>query len=242
MMKPSQRLYVASDLGQDRPVALDAGQAHYLAHVLRLPVGAAVLLFNGRDGEWLAHLTQIGKKGAEALCAEQARTQTSVCDLDLLFAPVKGDRTDTIVEKATELGVARIRPVLTERTIVRKLNLERLRSRAAEASEQCGTLFVPEVFDAVSLMSLLDPKAEQRLILFADEAGDAISVAEALSDKPARVALLTGPEGGFTPAEREKLRASPLVRPVNLGPRVLRADTATFAGLTLIQSAWGDWI
>ncbi|MFN8731592.1 MAG: RsmE family RNA methyltransferase, partial [Hyphomonadaceae bacterium] len=102
-------------------------------------------------------------------------------------------------------------------------------------------LFVPEVFDAVSLMSLLDPKAEPRLILFADEAGDAMSVAEALADKPARVALLTGPEGGFTPAEREKLRASPLVRPVNLGPRILRADTATFAGLTLIQSTWGDW-
>jgi 16S rRNA (uracil1498-N3)-methyltransferase len=158
-----------------------------------------------------------------------------------LFAPVKGDRTDTIVEKATELGVARIRPVLTERTIVRKLNLERLKSRAAEASEQCGTLFVPEVHDAISLMSLLDPKVEARRILFADEAGDAMSIAEALADKPARVALLTGPEGGFTPAEREKLRASPLVRPVNLGPRILRADTATFAGLTLIQSVWGDW-
>jgi 16S rRNA (uracil1498-N3)-methyltransferase len=241
MMKPSQRLYVASDLGQDRTVVLDSGQSHYLAHVLRLPVGASVRLFNGRDGEWLAHLTQMGRKGAEAVCAEQTSVQTSVCDLDLLFAPVKGDRTDTIVEKATELGVARIRPVLTERTIVRKLNLERLRSRAAEASEQCGMLFVPEVFDATSLMSLLDPKGEERRILFADEAGDAMPVAEALADKPARVALLTGPEGGFTPAEREKLRASPLVAPVTLGPRILRADTATFAGLTLIQSVWGDW-
>lgn len=240
-MKPSQRLYVQAELSAEGEIALDAGQTHYLAHVLRLGVGAEILLFNGRDGEWQARLTQIGKKTAIAQCDRLLRPQPAMVKLELWFAPIKGDRTDMIVEKATELGVARICPVVSDRTIVRKLNLERLRARAAEAAEQCGTLNVPEIHEPISLFDRLDRLAAGQLVLFADEAGEAVPVAQALTDRPSGLALLTGPEGGFTPSERTRLRAHPHVRAVHLGPRILRADTATFAGLALIQSLWGDW-
>lgn len=240
-MKTSQRLFVAAPLSLDASVPLDAGQAHYLVHVLRLPPGGEVLLFNGRDGEWSARLEQAGKKGGVAICAAQTRPQDAVPALTLLFAPIKGDRTEAIVEKATELGAARIVPVITDRTIVRKVNLDRLRARCIEAAEQTGRLSVPEVAEPLALSALLAPVEGLGIVLFADEGGAAASVAAALADAPAAVSLLTGPEGGFTPDERARLRGCAHVRPVTLGPRILRADTATFAGLTLIQSVWGDW-
>jgi 16S rRNA (uracil1498-N3)-methyltransferase len=239
--KPSQRLFVASDLTEGGSVTLDDGQAHYLAHVLRLPLGAQVLLFNGRDGEWAAELTSLSKKSATMQVSQQTRPQDHPADLTLYFAPVKGDRTDYIVEKATELGVAYLCPVLTDHTIVRKLNQERLCARAIEAAEQCGRLNVPELAAPIPLSALLSPQVSGGVILFADEAGDSLSMQAALDNSPSKAALLTGPEGGFTPAERRQLRACAHVRPVSLGPRILRADTATYAGLTLIQSLWGDW-
>lgn len=245
-MKSSQRLFVRAPLGQDARVALDANQAHYLANVLRLPIGGEVMLFNGKDGEWSAILGGANKKGGEVVCATQTRVQDRVPDLWLLFAPVKGDRTDYIVEKATELGVAGIMPVITERTIVRKVNSERLRARCIEAAEQCGRLSVPTLLDAQPLSAFYgapayDTPETDGILLFADEAGDSVTIGAALDTKPPKVALLTGPEGGFTPSERAKLRACSHVRAVSLGPRILRADTATFAGLALAQSVWGDW-
>jgi 16S rRNA (uracil1498-N3)-methyltransferase len=231
-MKPSQRLFVASDLSHGTTVTLEAGQAHYLANVLRLPIGGEVLLFNGRDGEWI---------GAVA-CLRQSRVQETLPDLWLLFAPVKGDRTDYIVEKATELGVAGIVPVITERTIVRKVNQERLQARCIEAAEQCGRLCVPAILPAQPLSAFYQSPSDGGLILFADEAGEAVTIGKALATSPLpKIAILIGPEGGFTPQERDTLRACAHVRPVTLGPRILRADTAAYAGLTLVQSAWGDW-
>lgn len=240
-MKPSQRLYVQSQLGDGAIVALSAGQAHYLANVLRLPLGGEVLVFNGRDGEWLANLSVATKKGGEIVCVRQIRVQDVVPDLWLLFAPIKGDRTDYIVEKATELGVAGIVPVITERTIVRKVNLERLQARCIEAAEQCERLSVPIVTQAQPLSAFYATPPDDGIIVFADEAGQGTIISNALSIQPLKVALLVGPEGGFTLAERDKLHGCAHVRPVSLGPRILRADTAVFAGLALIQSAWGDW-
>jgi 16S rRNA (uracil1498-N3)-methyltransferase len=240
-MKPAQRLFVKTDLAIGSDVSLDANQAHYLANVLRLPMGAEVLVFNGRDGEWLATLSAIAKKGGTLTCVSQTRPQSNGSDLWLLFAPVKGDRTDYIVEKATELGVAGLVPVLTERTIVRKVNQERLTARCIEASEQCGRLSVPQVWDIAPLNGFYEETPDDGgIILFADEGGDAITIDQALASNSSKIAFLVGPEGGFTPAERTRLRACNHIIPVTLGPRILRADTAVYAGLALIQSAWGD--
>jgi 16S rRNA (uracil1498-N3)-methyltransferase len=240
-MKPSQRLFVPADLSLGARANLEPGQTHYLTNVLRLGIGEAVHLFNGRDGEWRGELANMSKKSAELVCVSQTRPQESVPDLWLLFAPVKGDRTDYIVEKATELGVACIVPVITERTIVRKPNLDRLRSRCVEAAEQCGRLSVPEVTNACPLSAFYEMQDDGGLVLFADESGDAQTVDIAVGTHQGKVALLIGPEGGFTPQERDKLRASAHVRPITLGPRILRADTAAYAGLALIQNHWGDW-
>ena len=207
-----------------------------------------MLLFNGRDGEWAAHVTALGKRGGTLVCDAQTRQQDHIPRLVLLFAPVKGDRTDYIVEKATELGVALICPMITDRTIVRKPNLERLRARAIEAAEQSGRLSVPEIAAPRNLSSLqdilsgqLDMLTAETTILFADEARNGVTIPQALADKPRQVVLLIGPEGGFTPQERARLLDTDTVIPVSLGPRILRADTAAYAGLTLIQAIWGDW-
>jgi 16S rRNA (uracil1498-N3)-methyltransferase len=240
-MKPLQRLFVKAPLSADITVSLDANQAHYLANVLRMTVGEEVLVFNGQDGEWRARLAGANKKGGELACIAQTVAQTTLPDLWLLFAPVKGDRTDYIVEKATELGVVGIVPVITERTIVRKVNLERLQARCVEAAEQCGRLSVPVVIEAAPLSTFYQTPPDDGVILFADEAGEAKSIDETIAAMAEKVALLVGPEGGFTPFERQQLRACAHVRPVALGPRILRADTAVFAGLALIQSVWGDW-
>jgi 16S rRNA (uracil1498-N3)-methyltransferase len=239
-MKPSQRLYVTADLSSRCEVSLDTNQAHYLANVLRLPLGGEVLVFNGRDGEWAATLSSVSKKGGLLTCVRQIQPQSKVPDLWLLFAPVKGDRTDYIIEKATELGVAGIVPVVTERTIVRKVNADRLRARSVEAAEQSGRLCVPELANTTALSAFYETPPDSGVILFADEAGEAVSIEVALATKPPKVALLIGPEGGFTPAERSRLRGCAHVVAVTLGPRILRADTAVYAGLALIQSAWGD--
>ncbi len=235
------RLYVTGDLGANMAVALDEGPSHYLLHVLRAKTGNRVLLFNGRDGEWLAEIGQLSKRGVIATCLTLTRSQAAGPDIWLAFAPIKKTPADYLVQKATELGVSVLLPVFTRRTIVSRVNLERMAANAAEAAEQSERLTVPEVREAVDLDKLLAVWPKARRLYFCDEGGDARPLAEAARGTGGPAAILTGPEGGFDPAEREMLRASPFVVPVTLGPRILRADTAALAALSVWQSVAGDW-
>ena len=233
------RLYVTAELGSGAAVPADDGQAHYLLHVMRARPGMRVSLFNGRDGEWLADLALAGKRGVTLNCLKETAPQAGVPDLWLAFAPVKKTPSDYLTQKATELGVSCLLPVMTRRTIVGRINEERLLANAIEAAEQSGRLSVPEIRAAVNLEKLLASWPPDRRIYFCDEGGDAQPLAQAAQPGPA--AILTGPEGGFDPVEREKLRALPFVTPVTLGPRILRADTAALAALAIWQSVSGDW-
>jgi 16S rRNA (uracil1498-N3)-methyltransferase len=236
------RLFVTCDLGPGAEVTLDENQAHYLFTVMRLGAGARVALFNGRDGEWLAEVAEAGRRGGRLAAREHSRPQRRPPDLWLLFAPVKKARTDFIVEKATELGAGCIRPVLTRFTGAARLRLDRLRAHAVEAAEQCGETYVPEVAEPVPLRALLDAWDPGRRLMFCDESREAVPARSALAAaQPGPWAVLVGPEGGFAPEEAVHLRCLPFVMPVTLGPRVLRADTAAVAALTLWQSALGDW-
>ena len=234
------RLFVEHPLGPGQSVPLSADQAHYLFGVMRLAVGDAVRLFNGRDGEWRAGVAAAGKRGGLLGCTGQTRALQLPPDLWLIFAPIKKARTDFIVEKAAELGAARILPVQTAFTNAERIRQDRLQAHAVEAAEQCGGTFVPEVADLQPLARLLDRWPEGRRILWADESR--VGPAEALTGQPPGPwAILIGPEGGFSEPERARLRALPQVLPVSLGPRILRADTAAVAALTLWQATLGDW-
>ena len=235
------RLHVTADLGEGVAVALDEGQSHYLLHVLRAHAGNRVLLFNGRGGEWLAEIAQAGKRGVMAKCMKQTEPQTEVPDIWLAFAPVKKTPADYLVQKATELGVSALLPVFTRRTIVSRINQERMTANAIEAAEQSARLSVPEIHQGTSLEKLLSSWPKGRRLFFCDEGGDAKPLAEAARGISGPVAILTGPEGGFDPAERDMLRQQPFVTPVTLGPRILRADTAALAALAIWQSVAGDW-
>ena len=248
------RLFVTADLEEGARLALTPEQARYLVAVMRLAPGDTLLVFNGRDGEWLAALAEAGKRGASLTVAGPTRPQPIGPDLELLVALVKRARLETIVEKAAELGARRIRLVLTRRTNADHTNVARLQSIAVEAAEQTGRLDVPEVVAPEKLDRLLDAWAPERRLLFCDEAGDepdapwggergrAPPALDALRAAPAGPwAVLVGPEGGFDPAERARLRDFPFVVPVGLGPRILRADTAAVSALTLWQAALGDW-
>ena len=234
------RLFVEQPLGEGQEIALSQAQSHYLVNVMRQGAGTAIALFNNRDGEWLAHLTQAGKRGATALCKVQGAPRHPPPDLWLLFAPIKKARTDFIVEKATELGVARILPVQTDFTNAERIRQDRLQAHAIEAAEQCGGTHVPEVAPLAPLAQVLDTWPEGRALIWADEtlAGD--SAAPRILP-PAPAAILIGPEGGFSPSERSRLAALPMVHAMTLGPRILRADTAAAAALTLWQATRGDW-
>ena len=233
------RLFVDQPLGQGQSVVLIREQAHYLFGVMRLGLGDMVALFNGRDGEWQAEFSKIGKRGGELICTTQSSTQYDPPDLWLLFAPIKKARTDFIVEKAVEMGAGRILPVQTAFTNSDRIRQDRLQAHAVEAAEQCRATFVPEVAELQKLDRLLSDWPPERHLMFCDEAR-AGEVAE-LPDLPGPWAILIGPEGGFSEAERARLGAMETAHPVALGPRVLRADTAAVAALTVWQQALGDW-
>jgi 16S rRNA (uracil1498-N3)-methyltransferase len=231
------RLYVEAALGEGARLAPDEGQAHYLLHVMRARAGERVTLFNGRDGEWLARIAESGKRGCTLECERLTARQTEEADLWLVFAPIKKTPADYLAQKATELGVRALQPVITRRTIVARVNLERMRANAVEAAEQSGRLSVPETREPLSFEKLLAAWPRERRILFCDEAGDAPPIAEALRGAPdGPWAVVTGPEGGFDPAERAQLRAMSCVTPVSLGERILRADTAALAALAVWQA------
>jgi 16S rRNA (uracil1498-N3)-methyltransferase len=232
------RLYVTADLGSGACLAPDEGQSHYLLHVLRAKTGDRLSLFNGRDGEWRGRIAEMGKRGCVLECEKLAAPQTAVADIWLAFAPIKKIPGDYVAQKATELGAAALLPVFTRRTIVTRVNAERLRANAVEAAEQSGRLDVPEIHAPQTLDRLIANWPGERHLIFCDEGGDSRPIAQALPDAPC--AILTGPEGGFDPAEREMLRDQPFVTPVSLGARILRADTAALAALAVWQAIKGD--
>jgi 16S rRNA (uracil1498-N3)-methyltransferase len=240
MSEAKIRLYVDQALALGQPVAVNADQANYLFNVMRLARGAAVALFNGRDGEWRGVVAEIGKRSGILICERQTAPLRLPPDLWLIFAPIKKARTDFIVEKAVELGAARVMPVQTRHTNSERIRQERLQAHALEAAEQCGATFVPEVSDLISLDKLLSTWPADRKLLWCDEA--LVGQAPALSGpRGEKWAILIGPEGGFSTDEQTRLRALPQITPLALGPRILRADTAAVAALTLWQAALGDW-
>jgi 16S rRNA (uracil1498-N3)-methyltransferase len=236
------RLFVEAPLALGSTIELSEGQSHYLRHVMRANSGDRVLLFNCRDGEWRAQLALKGKKSSEVRPIEQTRQQHLEPDLWLLFAPIKRAPIDFLVEKATELGASLLQPVITRRTIVSRVNVERLRAHAIEAAEQSDRLTVPDIQEPVSLDDAFLHWDASRQLLYCDESGEGRPIAEVLRAKPShRWAVLTGPEGGFEPTEQERLRRLPFAVAASLGPRILRADTAALAALAVWQSFLGDW-
>jgi 16S rRNA (uracil1498-N3)-methyltransferase len=243
--KPAIRLYIEADLTAGAAVELSQDQAHYLKNVMRLSEGAVVALFNGRDGEFAARIERFAKRGAGLVVETQTRPQVIEPDLWLVFAPIKRARIDFLVEKATELGASALVPVITRHTIVERLNLDRLRAHAIEASEQSERLTVPTIAEPRALDALLAAWEPSRRIMLCDESGTAPPVADALSGLSAAAsssvwAVLIGPEGGFAETELDGLRKLPFVSPVSLGPRILRADTAALAGLAVLQAFRGE--
>jgi 16S rRNA (uracil1498-N3)-methyltransferase len=236
------RLFVDSDLAAGLDCEASPEQAHYLAHVMRVRLGDAILLFNGRHGEWLAHVADIGRRAVRLAVASCVRSQVVGPDLDLIVAVVKRPRLETIVEKAAELGARRVLPVLTQRTNAGHANPARLTAIAIEAAEQTGRLDAPQILPEARLAEVLESWPAERRLMFCDEAGEAASACIALQGEAGVAwAILIGPEGGFSPKERAAARAIPGAVPVNLGPRILRADTAAIAALTLWQATLGDW-
>jgi 16S rRNA (uracil1498-N3)-methyltransferase len=242
------RLFVESPLASGNRAPLHSGQAHYLAHVMRLGPGEPILVFNGRDGEWLARVERLGKTGGAVTVETLSRPQGPSPDLWLAFAPLKKTATDFLIEKATELGVVRLLPVFTRRTAAERVNLGRLRSRAIEAAEQCERLTVPEIAEPIDVTRLIATWPKDRLLLVLDETGAGRPIAEVLAEQappgrgfvPVRHGFLSGPEGGFEPHELDGLAELPFAVRVGLGPRILRAETAALAALACWQALAGD--
>ncbi|MBF9231761.1 16S rRNA (uracil(1498)-N(3))-methyltransferase [Microvirga alba] len=238
------RLFIDAPLSAGARIALDRGQANYLLNVLRLGTGDAVLIFNGRDGEWKAEIAVEGRKAADLVCVERSREQTAPPDLIYAFAPLKHARLDYMVQKAVEMGAGVLQPVLTRRTQSTRVNLERMRGNAIEAAEQCGILTLPEVRDEENLDKFIKGLEADRLVVFCDEDAPVSNPVEALSslgNKSLRLAVIVGPEGGFTDQERAIVAAHQTCVRISLGPRILRADTAAVAALAVVQSMLGDW-
>ena len=235
------RLHVTSELAPGLAVAPTLDQSRYLTQVMRLKTGDELLVFNGRDGEWRVSVAEVLKKGVILRAEEQVREQTHGPDLELIVAVVKKARVETIVEKAAELGAKRVRLALTHRTNADRLRLDRLDAIAEEAAEQTGRLDVPAVDDPVKLEAIIDSWEDGRRLMFCDETGGAPAMSALTQAGDGKWAILIGPEGGFSPEEGERLRALPFTTAVSLGPRILRADTAAIAAMTLWQAAVGDW-
>ena len=236
--KSLPRLYVEKPIGAGASIELDAAQANYLGNVMRLKEGAQLLIFDGMSGEWLAEIAEAGRKRMTLAVSEPTRPQEASPDLWLAFAPVKKGRVDWLVEKAVELGVARLLPVVTQRTIVDKLNLDRMRAHIIEAAEQCGRTALADIEEPVKLDAFLKQRDGNRTLYFADETGGE-PVSAALKSGPSLI--LTGPEGGFTPEEAATIRAAPNAKAISLGPRILRAETAALAAVTAWMTQAGDW-
>jgi 16S rRNA (uracil1498-N3)-methyltransferase len=254
------RIYLDGPLAAGNQVALDRDQANYLINVLRLKQGDAVLLFNGKDGEWQGTLAGTGKRSLAAAVSERLREQPEPLDLHFLFAPLKHARLDYLVQKAVEMGVSRLQPVMTKHTQVARLNLDRMRANAIEAAQQCGVLVLPEIKEPVAFKTIAGSIDAERLLVFCDEDAEVADPVAALARlRPQAMALLPaeaarsanlsalplavliGPEGGFAEDEREALRKRPNVVRIALGPRILHADTAAVAALALVQAVLGDW-
>ena len=236
--KSLPRLFVRTPLDEGATVELDAGQANYLGNVMRLGAGAELLVFDGGSGEWLARIADAGKKRMTLTVERRTREPEIIPDVWLAFAPVKRAQTDWLAEKATELGVARLLPVITQRTVAERVKIERLESIAIEAAEQCGRTRLPEIAEPVTLKQLLAGREEGRRLYFADESGGD-PASQAFTEGPALI--LTGPEGGFTHEERAAIRAAPDCAAISLGPRILRAETAALAALAAFMAVAGDW-
>lgn len=234
------RLFVETLLSDGLELPVGGPQAHYLVSVMRMKVGSPVKLFDNVSGEWLAEATIIGKRDMILRVTGRLRPLEKVPDLWLLAAPIKKARIDLVAEKACELGVARYQPVVTRRTVIERLNLERLRSHMIEAAEQCGRTALPELGEPVKLLPLLRSWTEDRILYFADEAGGT-PFAEATTGRVGPAAILVGPEGGFDDEERKAIRALPQAVPISLGPRILRAETAAIAALAIWMANAGDW-
>lgn len=237
--KSAPRLFVTERLAANEQLALEGNHAHYLTRVMRAAAGDAVILCDDQTGEWAARVVETGKRSVMVEVAELLRPREPVPDFWLCPALLKKDRFDLVLEKATELGVAAIRPVVTRRCVADKLNADRAQSIVTEAAEQCARTALPEIFGPVSLDTLLREWPEHRTLFFADEAGGE-PAAQAFGTQK-RAALLTGPEGGFDDAERAAIRAHPSARAISLGPRILRGETAAIAATALWMGMAGDW-
>jgi len=236
--KSLPRLFVREPISEGALIDLNAAQANYLGNVLRMSAGAELLVFDGTSGEWLARIADAAKKRMTLAVERRTRESETIPDVWLAFAPVKRTQTDWLVEKATELGAARLIPVMTRRTVAERVKLERLQSIAIEAAEQCGRTRLPEIAEPQELGNFLKGRDEARVLYFADEGGGGVA---ATSFKPGAAVILTGPEGGFTDEERALIRSAPNSIPVSLGPRILRAETAALAALAAYMTVAGDW-
>lgn len=238
----AQRLFVLVPLQAGVVIACDKEQSNYLANVLRLEAGAEVLLFNGEHGEWRATLTEASKRHCALTVTANVRPQDTGPDLHYIFAPLKRTRLDYMVQKAAELGVSALRPVISRRTIAERVNLERMRANAIEAAEQCGILHVPGVMETERFERMLDAWDGSRRLIFCDEGAEVASPIAVLSKvKPGPLAVMIGPEGGFDDSERQLLLSKPFTTAISLGPRIMRADTAAVAALALVNAVLGDW-
>ncbi|WP_244266857.1 16S rRNA (uracil(1498)-N(3))-methyltransferase [Polycladidibacter stylochi] len=241
-----QRLYVDAPLNAGLQFSADRAQANYLLNVLRMGEGSPLLLFNGKEGEWLAHITPTGRKACDIVVDEQTRPQSEAPDLHYLFAPIKAARLDYMAQKAVEMGAGVLRPVMTQHTQGSNIKIDKVRANMLEACEQCGVLHIPQLHELTPLKQVIKNWREcdpDRQLIFCDEGEGSQNPLAALEpiEKGRPLAVLIGPEGGFSEEERSLLRAQDFVTPIPLGPRVLRADTAAVAALAVVQSKLGDW-
>ncbi len=241
MAKSTPRLFVDQPLSSATDIPLAREQAHYVLNVLRMNAGDALCVFNATDGEWLAYLTDVKKKDASFRCERRVSEAKPPPDIDYLFAPLKHARLDYMVQKATELGARRLRPVITARTIAERVNLDRMRANTIEAAEQCNLVFLPEVMEPVSLNATIRDWQPTRKLIYCDETAEQSDPLKSLSTINPPAAIIVGPEGGFTEEERAMLKALPYVCAISLGPRIMRADTVAIAAFALVQAAIGDW-